>query len=245
MVPFEMPSFEHLEGNEWMDESMQFNNESRVGSGSHLDQWEEERLRSRQTEQAKPKADVPRQPRNPSPPLPAASPAAAAVPKDSSASNAFAEGGAADEWGRVQLSVSSSTDQQPPIGGRQVQPDSAAARTTQAAVGSWDTGGFDFADMDSGAASESETVTRGRGEDHRSRRAQSQSDVRVPPRSRKQGQGKPNTRRVSKLQSADGNRNMRSTGLQGSNEAGQAKVERAGNAGQASKDDLDSFWDNF
>ncbi|KAA6421770.1 MAG: hypothetical protein FRX49_08381 [Trebouxia sp. A1-2] len=39
---FEMPSFENMEGAQWSDESLQFNNMAANKSGSHLDEWQRE-----------------------------------------------------------------------------------------------------------------------------------------------------------------------------------------------------------
>lgn len=37
---FELPSFENMEGIQWSDESLQFNNVASIKSGSHLDEWQ-------------------------------------------------------------------------------------------------------------------------------------------------------------------------------------------------------------
>ncbi len=37
---FELPSFENMEGTQWSDESLQFNNVATNKSGSHLDEWQ-------------------------------------------------------------------------------------------------------------------------------------------------------------------------------------------------------------
>ena len=43
LAKFEMPNFEHLKGNQWMDQSLLFNNVATVKSGSHLDEWSSNR----------------------------------------------------------------------------------------------------------------------------------------------------------------------------------------------------------
>ncbi len=39
-ISFELPSFENMEGTQWSDESLQFNNVATNKSGSHLDEWQ-------------------------------------------------------------------------------------------------------------------------------------------------------------------------------------------------------------
>ena len=208
-VPFEMPSFDHLEGNQWTDDSLQFNNMSKAVSGSHLDQWN--RGTQRKRDETRSSSD-------------GSSSSAAAAP-----SNAFVEGGKADEWGRV--SPIYSVDQE----SEQPQTNSMSAGRAQApsATGdSWDTGGFDFADMDVAAAVDREAS---RGHDGgRSRRAQSRFETRVPRRERKQQQPQqdPKSRRGR-------------AGIAIQQPVDKDAAARIGNAEKGWRDDSQNFWNEF
>ena len=48
---FELPSFENMEGTQWSDESLQFNNVATNKSGSHLDEWQRDLDRTENKDQ--------------------------------------------------------------------------------------------------------------------------------------------------------------------------------------------------
>lgn len=223
-VPFEMPSFDHLEGNQWTDDSLQFNNMSKSVSGSHLDRWnrgDSDRGTSWRENMQTKRDDV----KSSSDSSSSSSAAAAAA----APSNAFAEGGGADEWGRVSPSSKAEQDSEQ----HQRASESAGRAQTPSATGnSWDTGGFDFADMDASAAvgrEASRQVDRGR-----SSRAQSRADNRVPPRERKQQQSQESPR---------GRRGRTGNAIQ--QPVNKDTLQRKHNAKTGSADHSQSFWNDF
>lgn len=234
---FEMPSFEHLEGEQWTDSSLQFNNVPNAASGSHLDQWKKESLdqdwRSdvqfqTQTSPGQGDSDPP------PPPLPSSS---SSVPTPSLPGNP--EGGTVDEWGRPigLLFKSPSTSQQPAAASSQsptIPKSPEELQPTSSNAVSWDTGGFDFADMSTDAGVNRETGS-GSG---RNRSKQSRADTRKPSRQRKQGQFQESPRGRSTETGAT----KRLSAKDSSNEQ-QESAQRCTDKEPA--DDFESFWNQF
>ena len=223
VLPFEMPSFEHLEGEQWTADSLQFNNMTKASSGSHLDQWKDEGQDWRSTAQ--------------SPNQGGSGPSSSSFRAESitAPDDSFIEDGKADDWGSGKPSSSPAAAQQPAgAASRQDTTISHSPREPQAALSnavSWDTGGFDFADMNTTAAEELETDT---GSGHR-RRVQSRADTRKPARERKQGWSQ--ERHRGRRTDAGPTQQLDAPG---SSSGQQDNAQR-----NKPDDDFDSFWDQF
>ena len=228
-VPFEMPSFEHmehLEGEEWTSDALQFNNVTKAPSGSHLDQWKSEGQDWRASAQ-------PLSPDNSVSPSPASEPSLMSQYDpfgENADTQAAKQGHGADA--RAQLSKGSA--QQPEAAIRQDFTRSQSPQEPQAkpfnAV-SWDTGGFDFNDMNTDAAGDSESEP-GIG---RNRRVQSRAETRQPARERKQGRSN-----GPRGRDAEGDTTQQS-GARGSS----GQQDSAQRAADKPDNDFESFWDQF
>lgn len=131
-----MPNFEHLEGEEWVGDSLQFNNVANAPSGSHLDQWRSEGQDWRTAAQ--------------SPTAPTSEPKGqgqfAEDAYEQAATQGQSSGVAPPRDGSPQQSAAAlREDPTSPQSAREpsVTPSNAV---------SWDTGGFDFTDMNTGGA---------------------------------------------------------------------------------------------
>ena len=204
-VPFEMPSFEHLEGNEWTSDALQFNNMSKAPSGSHLDQWNSEGQDWRASAQSRGDVVAPSQ-----------RPAVIPEPSFTSEHNPFAEGAdaqAATHNSRPEASSQPSTEPQ-------LTPSNAV---------SWDTGSFDFTDMNTDAAEDLESGTG------RNRRVQSRAETRQPARERKQDRSQ-----GPRGRGAEGDTTQQSV-AKGSS----GQLQSAQRVTDKPDDDFESFWDQF
>ena len=217
-VPFEMPNFEHLEGDEWAGDSLQFNNVANAPSGSHLDQWRSEGQDWRTAAQS-----------------PSQQTASTSGPKGY---NPFPEG--TDEPAATQGQSSGvapprdSSAQQSAAAFREdpTSPQSAGEpNATPSNAVSWDTGGFDFTDMNTGGAEGPDSGTGA----IRNNRVQSRADTRQPARERKQGRSQ----------------GPRGRGVQGDLTQQSGAKGSSGQQGRAPRDtkkpdaDFESFWDQF
>lgn len=214
-IPFEMPNFEHLEGEEWVGDSLQFNNVANAPSGSHLDQWRSEGQDWRTAAQS-----------------PSQQTAPTLGPKGY---NPFA-----DEQGATQ---GQSSGVAPPRGDSAEQsvaalredptsPQSAGEpRATPSDAVSWDTHGFDFTDMNTAGAEESDA---GSGA-VRNNRVQTRAETRQPARERKQGRSQSPRGRGTQGDLTQRSGAKGSTGQQG-------RALRDSNKPDA---DFESFWDQF
>lgn len=227
---FEMPSFEHLEGEQWTDSSLQFNNVSNAASGSHLDQWKKENSDWRSDAQTQAQRS---QSRGDSvPPLPQP-PSSSSVSAPSLPGNPVPEDGVTDEWGRTPgVAFTNPTALQQPAAASSGVPTNPKSpeklQATPSNAVSWDTGGFDFADMKTDAGNDSEA---GGG---RNSRVQSRADTRRPSRERKQGRSQESPRGAGATRQVDAS--------DGSND------QRAGapvDTDQEPADDFESFWNQF
>lgn len=231
---FQMPSFEHLEGEQWTDSSLQFNNVPNAASGSHLDQWKKENQDWRSDVQFQTQTSPGQGDSVPPPPPPSSS---SSVPTPTLPGNP--ESGTVDEWGRPVglLFRKPSTSQQPAAATTQspTTPKSAEElQPTSSNAVSWDTGGFDFADMSTDAGVNRETGT-GSG---RNRREQSRADTRKPSRERKQGRFQESPRG----RSTDSGATRQLSAKVSSNEQ-QESAQRRTDSEPA--DDFESFWNQF
>ena len=231
-----MPSFEHLEGEQWTDSSLQFNNVSGATSGSHLDQWKKESSSQdwRSDVQFQPQASSGRGDINPPSSPPSSS--SSSVSNPSLPGNPVPEGGTVDEWGRPigPAFRNPSAPQQPAAASSESPTNPKSPEELQATSSnamSWDTGGFDFADMSTDAGVDRETGI-GSG---RNRREQSWADTRKPSRERKQGRPQESPR--GRDTGAGARQHFESSNEQ------QDSVQRR--IAQDPADDFESFWNQF
>ena len=226
-VPFEMPSFEHLEGEEWTSDALQFNNMSKAPSGSHLDQWKSAGQDWRADAQSLSRGNVA---------PPAQQPASTSRPNLTSEDDPFAEAADvhASEQDHRADAFSDGSAQQPEAAIRQGSTSSQSPQQPQATPSnavSWNTDSFDFTDMHTDAA---EDLESGTGID-RHRRLRSRAETRQPAREGKQGQSQgPRSRR------AEGDPTQQ-PGAKGSSR----QQDSAQRASDKPDDDFESFWDQF
>ena len=226
-VPFEMPSFEHLEGKEWTSDALQFNNVSKAPSGSHLDQWNSEGQDWRATAHSLTPGHVV---------SPSQRPAPTPEPSLTSTHDPFAEDADAQaaKQGHRAGAFSKTSAQQPKAAIRQDSTSSQSPQEPQATPSnavSWDTGSFDFTDMNTDAAEDLESGSGIGG----NRRVQSRVKTRQPARDRKQGRSQ-----GPRGRGADGDITQQS-GAKGSS----GKQDSAQPASDKPSDDFESFWDQF
>ena len=228
-VPFEMPSFDHLEGEEWTSDALQFNNMSKAPSGSHLDQWKSAGQDWRANAQSLSRGNVVPPAQQPAPtPQPSlttendplAEGADVQAAKQNHRAGAFGDGSAQQPEAAIRQGSTSSQSPHEP----------QAVPSTSNAV-SWDTGSFDFIDMNPGAAEDLESGT-GIG---RNRRVRSRAETRQPARERKQGQSQ-----SPRGRGAEGDTTQQS-GAKGSS----GQQDSAQRASDKPDDDFESFWDQF
>ena len=219
-VPFEMPSFEHLEGEEWTSDTLQFNNVSKAPSASHLDQWNREGQDWRASAQSLSRSDV-------VPPAPTPEPSFTSEHVPFADTQAAKQGHRADAFSNASAQQPITTIRQ---GSTSSQPKQEQQATPSNAV-SWDTGSFDFTDMNTDAAEDPESGS-GIG---RNRRVQSQVEMRQPARERKQGRSQ-----GPRGRGADGDSTQQSGAKGSSGQQGSAQP-----ASDKPDNDFESFWDQF